>query len=116
MAGISKRKKHIKKLAEKKRNNKHVQVAINVEDNEERNSARTKRRHHAQAKKDAEKNGQTIDHFFLTKKFNENSEISEESEDDHDLIYNSQQTINSLEAQLKEKNLNEVICNSNVYE
>ena len=29
------------------------------------NSARTKRRHCAQAKKDAEKNGQTIDHFFL---------------------------------------------------
>ncbi|CAB4377596.1 unnamed protein product [Rhizophagus irregularis] len=43
IAGVSKRKKHIKKLAEKKRN-KHVQVAetnvnvetnINVEDNEE---------------------------------------------------------------------------------
>jgi len=38
MAGISKRKKHIKKLVQKKWN-KHVQVAetnINVEDNEER--------------------------------------------------------------------------------
>ena len=38
MDGVSKRKKHIKKLAEKKRN-KHVQVAeinINVEDNEEK--------------------------------------------------------------------------------
>ncbi|CAI2167589.1 3908_t:CDS:2 [Funneliformis geosporum] len=50
------------------------------------NSARTKRRHHAQVKRDAEKN---------------------ESKDDYDLIYNSQQTINSLKAQLKEKNLNE---------
>ena len=117
MAGVSKRKKHIKKLAEKKRN-KHAQVTetnINVENNEESlwkedvrdmesddeimwgdddlddnnqdlikilmtqmqnyisltrrstctgNSARTKRRHNAQAKKDAKKNGQTIDHFF----------------------------------------------------
>ncbi|CAB5385000.1 unnamed protein product [Rhizophagus irregularis] len=130
IAGVSKRKKHIKKLAEKKRN-KHVQVAetnvnvetnINVEDNEESlwknkrdvesddeiiwgdddldrnqdnlfqilmvqmqnyilptrrstytgNSARTKRRHHAQTKKDAEKN-----------------------------------VINSLKTQLKEKNLDE---------
>ena len=38
MAGVSKRKKHIKKLAEKKCN-KHVQVAetnINVEVNEEK--------------------------------------------------------------------------------
>ena len=71
------------------------------------NSARTKRRHCAQAKKDAEKNGQTIDHFFFTTKFDETSEISEESEDDYDLIHNSQQVINSLETQLKEKNLDE---------
>ena len=71
------------------------------------NSARTKCRHCAQVKKNAEKNGQTIDHFFSTTKFDETSEISEESEDDYDLIHNSQQVINSLETQLKEKNLDE---------
>jgi hypothetical protein len=159
MAGVSKRKKHIKKLAEKKRN-KHVQIAetnIDVEDNEEslwenvrdvesndeiiwgdddldrnqedlfqslmaqmqnhipptrrstytENSVRTKHRHCAQAKKDAEKNGQTIDHFFPIAKSDENNEISDEESEDDDLIHNSQQVINSLEAQLKEKNLDE---------
>jgi len=67
------------------------------------NSARTKRRHRAQAKKDAEKNGQTIDHFVSITKSDEIDEISEESEDDD----YSQQVINSLEIQLKEKNLDE---------
>ncbi|CAB4394953.1 unnamed protein product [Rhizophagus irregularis] len=71
------------------------------------NSARTKRRHHAQAKKDAEKNGQMIDHFFPITKSNENNEISDDESDDDDLIFNSQQVINSLETQLKEKNLDE---------
>ena len=67
------------------------------------NSARTKRRHHAQAKKDAEKNGQTIDHFFPITNSDENNEISDDESDDDDLIFNSKQVINSLETQLKEK-------------
>jgi hypothetical protein len=163
MAGISKRKKHIKKLAAEKKQKKHVQVAetnLNVENNEESlgenfrdmksddeiiwgdddldnnqedliqilmtqmqnyipptrrstytgNSARTKRRHRVQAKKNAEENGQTIDHFFPITKSNKNDEIneesgeSEESEDDYDY---SQQVINFLETQLKEKNIDE---------
>lgn len=159
MAGISKRKRHIKKLAEKKRNKcKVIKTNINTEDNEEEsswedvrnvesddeiiwedddldhnqkdlvqilmtqmqnyvpqnrkstyigNSERTKRRRYTQAKKDAERNGQTIDHFFFNAKLDEKSEINEESEDDQDEIYDSQQVINSLEIQLKEKNLNE---------
>ncbi|RGB23169.1 hypothetical protein C1646_774911 [Rhizophagus diaphanus] len=140
IAGVSKRKKHINKLAEKKCN-KHIKISetnINAEVNNEKslwenvrdvdsdneiiwedddlnnnqenffqilmtqmqnyisptrkstyteNSARTKRRHHTQAKKDAEKN--------------------KESDDDDDLIYDSHQVINSLEVQLKEKNLDE---------
>ncbi|CAG8660484.1 16060_t:CDS:2 [Funneliformis mosseae] len=40
------------------------------------------RKHRAQAKRDAEKNGQTIDHFFSITKSNESDEISEESEDE----------------------------------
>jgi hypothetical protein len=62
------------------------------------NSIRTKRRHHAQAKKDAEKNGQTIDHFFPIAKSDENNKISDKESEDDDLIHNSQQVINSLEA------------------
>ncbi|RIA82539.1 hypothetical protein C1645_835213 [Glomus cerebriforme] len=134
MAGVSKRKKHIKKLAAEKKRKKHVQAAetnLNVKNNEESlgeifrdlesddeiiwgdddldnnqedliqilmtqmqnyvpptrrstytgNSSRTKRRHQS-----------------------EESEKSEESEDDYD---HSQQVINSLETQLKEKNLDE---------
>ncbi|GBB95834.1 hypothetical protein RclHR1_02620025 [Rhizophagus clarus] len=69
------------------------------------NSARTKRRHRVQMKKDAEKNGQTIDHFFSITKSNENNEINKESEEPEDDYDHSQQVINSLEAQLKEKNL-----------
>jgi len=72
------------------------------------NSARTKRRHRAQAKRDAEKNGQTIDRFFSIAKSNESDEISEESEDkSDDDDDDSQQVIDSLETQLKKKNLDE---------
>ena len=45
--------------------------------------------------------------IFSVTKSDENSEISEESEDDHELIHDSQEVINSLEIQLKEKDLDE---------
>ncbi|GBB90637.1 hypothetical protein RclHR1_17660001 [Rhizophagus clarus] len=69
------------------------------------NSARTKCKYHIQMKKDAEKNGQTIDHFFFITKSNENNKINKESEEPKDDYDHSQQVINSLETQLKEKNL-----------
>ncbi|CAI2190139.1 14099_t:CDS:2, partial [Funneliformis geosporum] len=64
------------------------------------NSERTKRRRYrryAQAKKNAEKN-------------------ESEFENDQDLIHNSQQVINSLEVQLKEKNLHKLILTAILHE
>ncbi|CAG8685287.1 921_t:CDS:2 [Funneliformis caledonium] len=85
-----------------------AETNLKVENNEERNSAKTKCRNRVQAKRNAKKNGQTIDHFFSIAKSNESDEISEESENElnNDDDY-FQQVINSLETQLKEKNLDE---------